>query len=52
MIKVDMCLTYGQPGSGKTTYALWKAYDYAKGKNTLDRSTRCEAGKTLFKATA
>ena len=51
MLKGDICLTYGQAGSGKTTYALWKAYNYAKGKNILDRSTGCEAGKTLFIAT-
>ena len=51
MLKGDICLTYGQAGSGKTTYALLKAYNYAKGKNILDRSTGCEAGKTLFIAT-
>ena len=51
MLKGDICLTYGQAGSGKTTYALWKAYNYAKGKNILDRSTNCEIGKKLFNAT-
>ena len=51
LLKGDICLTYGKAGSGKTTYALWKAYNYAKGKNILDRSTECEPGKTLFIAT-
>ena len=51
LLKGDICLTYGRAGSGKTTYALCKAYNYAKGKNILDRSTVCEPGKTLFIAT-
>ena len=48
LLKGDVCLTYGSYGAGKTTFALWKAYHYAQGKNILDRETPCEAGRTLF----
>lgn len=48
LLKGDLCLTYGKSGAGKTTFALWKAYHYAKGENILDRSEGCDAGKSLF----
>ena len=35
-------------GTGKTTFALWQAYNFAKGINILDRDTPCKKGKTLF----
>jgi RecA-family ATPase len=47
----DLCLTYGQYGTGKTTLAVWKAYCYARGVNILDRSAPCKPGKSLFIAT-
>ena len=48
LLRGDICLTYGESGAGKTTHALWKAYNYAKGKNILDRNAECDAGKSLF----
>jgi len=48
LLKGDLCLTYGASGTGKTTLALWKAYNYAKGINILDRDTKCEKGNSLF----
>ena len=48
LLKGDVCLTYGRSGAGKTTFALWLAYNYAKGINILDRNSQCDAGKTLF----
>ena len=48
LIKGDVSLTYGSYGSGKTTHALYKAYNFAYGKNILDRSTPCKKGRSLF----
>ena len=48
LLKGDVSLLYGTYGSGKTTFALWLSYNYAQGKNILDRETPCEPGKTLF----
>ncbi len=48
LLKGDISLTYGSYGSGKTTHALYKAYNFAHGKNILDRSTPCKKGKSLF----
>ncbi len=48
LIKGDVSLTYGSYGSGKTTHSLYKAYNFAYGKNILDRSTPCKKGKSLF----
>ena len=48
LLKGDLCLTYGSYGSGKTTHALYKAYNYAKGINILDRNAECRKGKSLF----
>lgn len=47
----DVGLLYGPYGSGKTTVALWKAYNGAQGKNILDRSQECKPYKTLIIAT-
>ncbi|WP_320667931.1 AAA family ATPase [Prochlorococcus sp. MIT 1307] len=51
MLRGDVGLTYGAFGTGKTTLALHKAYNFAKGKNILDRNKPCEPGKSLFIAT-
>ena len=51
IVKGDVCLTYGPYGTGKTTLLLWKAYNYALGKNILDRDKKCEPGRSLFIAT-
>ncbi len=47
----DVALTYGPYGTGKTTLLIWKAYNYALGKNILDRDKPCEKGKSLIIAT-
>ena len=47
----DIGLTYGSFGCGKTTLAIWKAYNAAKGLNILDRSTPCTPIKSLIIAT-
>ena len=49
--KGDICLTYGRFGTGKTTLLIWKAYNYALGKNILDRDKPCTPGKSLIIAT-
>ena len=48
LLKGDVSLTYGSYGSGKTTHALYKAYNFAKGQNILDRDAPCKKGKSLF----
>ena len=48
LLKGDISLLYGRSGAGKTTFALWKAYNFAKGINILDRDTPCKEGNTLF----
>ena len=49
LLEGDISLLYGSYGSGKTTHALYKAYNFAKGRNILDRSTPpCKKGKSLF----
>jgi len=48
LLKGDVSLIYGRSGAGKTTFALWQAYNFAKGMNILDRDTKCKKGKTLF----
>ena len=48
LLKGDISLLYGRLGTGKTTFALWQAYNFAKGINILDRDTPCKKGKTLF----
>ena len=48
LLRGDISLLYGSYGSGKTTHALYKAYNFAQGKNILDRSTKCIKGKSLF----
>ena len=47
----DIGLTYGSYGTGKTTLAIWKAYNAAKGQNILDRSTPSAPIKSLIIAT-
>ena len=39
LLKGDVSLTYGSYGSGKTTHALYKAINFARGINILDRDT-------------
>ena len=48
LLEGDISLTYGSYGSGKTTHALYKAINFARGLNILDRDTPCKKGKTLF----
>ncbi len=48
LLKGDVSLTYGSYGSGKTTHALYKAFNFAKGENILDRDAKCKKGKSLF----
>ena len=48
LLKGDISLLYGRLGTGKTTFALWQAYNFAKGINILDRDTKCEKGNSLF----
>ena len=45
LLKGDVSLTYGSYGSGKTTHALYKAFNFAKGENILDRDAKCKKGK-------
>jgi len=49
--KADLVLSYGPFGTGKTTLMVWKAYNYAKGINILDRTAPCTPGKSLIIAT-
>ena len=49
--KGDVTLLYGEYGTGKTTLALWKAYNLAKGTNILDRDTPCTPSRSLIIAT-
>ena len=48
LLEGDISLCYGSYGSGKTTHALYKAINFARGLNILDRDTPCKKGKTLF----
>jgi len=48
LLEGDISLSYGSYGSGKTTHALYKAINFARGLNILDRDTPCKKGKTLF----
>ena len=51
LLKGDVSLIYGRSGAGKTTFALWQAYNFAKGMNILDRDKPCTPGKSLIIAT-
>ena len=48
LLEGDISLSYGSYGSGKTTHALYKAINFARGTNILDRDTPCKKGKSLF----
>ncbi len=51
LLEGDISLCYGSYGSGKTTHALYKAINFARGINILDRDTPCKKikeRKTLF----
>ena len=49
LLEGDISLSYGSYGSGKTTHALYKAINFARGTNILDRDTKPSIeGKTLF----
>jgi len=51
LLEGDISLLYAVAGTGKTTLALFIAYNFAKGINVLDRSKPCKAGNALFIAT-
>ena len=51
LLEGDISLLYAEAGTGKTTLALYIAYNFAKGQNILDRSKPCKAGNCLFIAT-
>ena len=51
LLEGDLSLLYAEAGTGKTTLALYIAYNFAKGLNILDRSKPCKAGNCLFIAT-
>ena len=51
LLEGDISLLYAEAGAGKTTLALYIAYNFAKGINVLDRSKPCKAGNSLFIAT-
>ena len=51
LLEGDLSLLYAEAGTGKTTLALYIAYNFAKGQNILDRSKPCKAGNCLFIAT-
>ena len=51
LLEGDISPLYAVAGTGKTTLALFIAYNFAKGINVLDRSKPCKAGNALFIAT-